>query len=140
MTGVQTCALPISAGPSVADALSKGARVLFTGEGLVDATTVVAVRGELLRSHPEIVRAFDKVRRESVDFMKTNPDEAFRLAAEETGLSVEQVREMAPLYDFGPEIRPSDVEELKRTQDFLLEAGLITRTIDIDALIEVVKP
>ncbi len=35
----------LAAGPSVADALSKGARVLFTGEGLVDATTVVAVRG-----------------------------------------------------------------------------------------------
>lgn len=130
----------LAAGPSVADALSKGARILFDGEGLVDATTVVAVRGELLRTHPEIVRSFDKVRRASVAFMKADTEEAFRLTAEETGLSVEQVREMAPLYDFDPEIRPSDIEELKRTQDFLLEAGLITKTIDVESLIEVVKP
>ncbi len=130
----------LAAGPSVADALDKGARVLFTGEGLVDATTVVAVRGELLRTSPEIVRDFVKVRRESIYFMKTNSDEAYRLTAEETGLSVEKVREMAPLYDFTPDVLPSDVEELKRTHDFLLDAGLITKAIDVETIIEAVKP
>lgn len=130
----------LAAGPSVADAQKKGARILFTGEGLVDATTVIAVRGELLRSSPDLVKRFVKVHRASVAFMKSDPEKAFNLTAGETGLSVEDVKAMAPLYDFDPDIRPSDVEELKRTRDFLFDAGMITKKISVEGVVEAVEP
>ncbi|NCC96252.1 MAG: ABC transporter substrate-binding protein, partial [Synergistales bacterium] len=50
-------------------------------------------------------------------------------------LSREDVISMLPLYDFDTTIRPSDVEELKRTQDFLFENEMLPRKGDMDAMI-----
>lgn len=124
----------LAAGPAAYKAQEAGARVVVDGRGLVDATTVIAVAGPFLESHPDRVARFLEVHRQALDFMRENEAEAFALTAEETGLSVEAVAAMFPLYDFDPTLRPSDVEELKRTQDFLLANGLMERAVDVDAL------
>ena len=43
--------------------------------------------------------------------------------------------ELYPLYDFDTEIKPSDIEDLVKTQDFLIENGLQEKKIDINAII-----
>ena len=59
-----------------------------------------------------------------------------RLAAyEETGLTPEAVKAMLPLYDFDPTLRPSDLAELERTQDFLMENGMMQRKVDLKGLV-----
>ena len=125
----------LAAGPAAYKAQEAGARVVVDGRGLVDATTVIAVAGPFLREHPDRVRRFLDVHRQALTFMKEDKERAFSLTAEETGLDVSAVEAMFPLYDFDPEIRPSDVEELKRTQDFLVENGLMEKTVDVDALV-----
>lgn len=125
----------LAAGPAAYKAQEAGARVVVDGRGLVDATTVIAVAGPFLREHPDRVRRFLDVHRQALTFMKEEKGQAFSLTAEETGLDVSAVEAMFPLYDFDPEIRPSDVEELKRTQDFLVENGLMEKTVDVDALV-----
>ncbi|QTX32418.1 NrtA/SsuA/CpmA family ABC transporter substrate-binding protein [Aminithiophilus ramosus] len=125
----------LAAGPAAYKAQEAGARVVVDGRGLVDATTVIAVAGPFLREHPDRVRRFLDVHRQALTFMKEEREQAFSLTAEETGLDVSAVEAMFPLYDFDPEIRPSDVEELKRTQDFLVENGLMEKTVDVDALV-----
>ena len=42
---------------------------------------------------------------------------------------------MYTLYDFNPEIKASDIEELKNTQKFLIENGLQEKEIDIEKII-----
>ena len=75
----------LSAGPDAIRAEKAGARVLTTGEGLVEATIVTAVRGEFLQKHPELVKRFLAAHRATVDSIKTNPEQALALTAAETG-------------------------------------------------------
>lgn len=133
LTGSVDAAL--AAGPAVLKAQEQGARILVDGRGLVDATTVIAVSGPFLRENPELVKKFLDVHQQALAFMEENEAEALRLTAEETGLTPEGVAKMYPLYDFDPTIRPTDVEELKRTQEFLIENGLMDNRVDIENLI-----
>ncbi len=123
------------AGPAVPKALENGARVIATGEGLLDATIVIAVNNAFLQQHPDLVKRYMKVHNESLEYMKAHPEEVYRLAAEETGISVADVRKMYPWYDFNPAITPADRQDLEKTQDFLIQNGLLTRKIDLNALI-----
>ncbi len=132
-------AAALSAGPDAIRAEKAGARILTTGEGLVEATIVTAVRGEFLQKHPALVKRFMQVHAASLEYIKANLPEALAATAAETGLPLEAVRQMFPLYDFNPTIKPSDIDELKRTQDFLIQNGMLKKTIEIEKLIAPIK-
>lgn len=129
----------LSAGPDAVRAEKAGARVLTTGEGLVEATIVTAVRGEFLQKYPELVKRFLSVHTATLSHIKTNTEEALKMTAAETGLSMEAVKQMYPWYDFDATIKPSDIQELKRTQDFLVQNGMLKKTIEIEKIIATVK-
>lgn len=123
------------AGGDATRALNAGAKVITTGEGLVDGTSFVAVRGDFLKSYPGLVKRFKQVHRASLEYMQNNPEEAFRISAEEIGAPIDEVKKMYQWYDFDPQVRPSDIVELKNTQDFLYKNGMLTKTINIEDLI-----
>ena len=125
----------LSAGPDAIRAEKAGARVLTTGEGLVEATIVTAVRGEFLQKHPDLVKRFLKTHTAAIEHMRSKPDEVLAMTAAETGLPAETVKLMLPLYDFDPKIKPSDIAELKRTQDFLLQNGMLKKSIEIEKML-----
>jgi len=127
------------AGPAVAQAEKNGAHVVTTGEGLLDATIVIAVRGDFLKNHPDLVKRYMSVHQSSLDFMKNNLDETYKLTAEETQLTVEQVKDMYSLYDFSPAVTAKDITELEKTQDFLIKNNMMTKKVDIKSLIATVN-
>ncbi len=123
------------AGPDAYRAAKAGARTLTDGVGLVDATTVIATTGAFLDKYPDAIRRFLKMHAETLDAIKKDKANALRLTENETKLPKEAVETMFPWYDFTPAIRPSDVEELKRTQDFMIENGLQRNRIDMDSIV-----
>ena len=129
----------LSAGPDAVRAEKAGARILTTGEGLVEATIVTAVRGEFLQKYPELVKRFLSAHTVALSHIKTNTEEALKMTAAETGLPMEAVKQMYPWYDFDATIKPSDIQELKRTQDFLVQNGMLKKTIEIEKIIATVK-
>ena len=112
------------AGPVALKAIKNGASVVTTGEGLVEGIVVTAVSGKFLKENEEAVK-----------FIKDDFETTLKITAEDTGLSKEEVMELYPLYDFDTEIKPSDIEDLVKTQDFLIENGLQEKKIDINAII-----
>ena len=124
------------AGPDVPQALAQGAHVITNGEGLLDATIVIAVNGKFLQAQPELVKRYMKVHAASLQFMKDHPEEVYQMAAQETGLSVDQVKEMYPWYDFAPAITAADRTDLDKTQDFLIQNGLLAQKIDLNKYIQ----
>ena len=125
------------AGPDVTKASEAGARIITTGEGILDATIVIAVNGDFLKKHPEIVQRYLDVHQESLKFMKEKPDQTIQLAARETGLSLDEVKTMLPWYDFNPTINAQDLDELKKTQDFLVKNMMLEKKIELgDIIIE----
>ncbi len=127
------------AGPAVLKAQEAGARVLVNGDGLVNASIVMGVSGKILKEHPEVVKKYIDLQKENLAFMQKEQDKAFEMTAKETGLTPEQVKTMAPWYDFSMEVKPSDIKDLEETQEFLLAQGMQTKKIDIKSLLVDVK-
>jgi sulfonate transport system substrate-binding protein len=126
----------LAAGPSVAKAQEQGARILTDGRGLVEATTVIAAAGSFLAEHPDRMKRFMEAHRSTLALMRDKPGEAQKLTAEETGLTPAEVKAMLPMYDFDPTIRASDLADLAKTQDFLLENGLMRKKVDLNVLVK----
>lgn len=124
------------AGPSVPQAIEKGAHIITTGEGILDATIVIAARGDFLDKHSDMAKRYMNVHKNSLDFMKSNSEETYKLASEETGISIDKVKEMYNWYDFNSQITDKDIKELEKTQDFLKENGMLNKTVDIKGLIK----
>ncbi len=129
----------LAAGAEVLRAQRAGARVLANGDGLVNATIVIGVSGSFLKEHPEAVKKYMDLHQESINFMKKNPDKAFEFTAKETGLSIDDVKMMAPWYDFSTAITDKDIKDLEDTQEFLLANGMQKKKIDIKSMIAKVK-
>ncbi len=92
-----------------------------------------------LKEHPETVKKYMALHQESIDFMKKNQDKAFEFTAKETGLSPEDVKLMAPWYDFSTSITAKDLKDLEETQEFLLANDMQKKKIDIKSMIAEVK-
>ena len=123
------------AGADVLRAEKAGAHIVANGEGLVDATIVIATSGKFLKEHPDAVKQFLAAHKENIDYMNKNKDSAFAYTATETGLQPSDVKIMAPWYNFDPNISAKDIEELVKTQDFLLKTNLQKNKININNLI-----
>jgi len=147
MAGVQAQAALLSssvdaaliAGPAQIKAEAGGARVLANGEGLVKGLILTAVSGQFLKNHPDLVKRYLNVHEQALEYLKTRPDEAIRLVAEETEIGEADVRRMLPWYDFDPKITDSDLADMKATQAFLQENEMLTNTIDMKDLIAVIR-
>ncbi|AKA72272.1 ABC transporter substrate-binding protein [Clostridium scatologenes] len=124
------------AGASVPQAVAKGAHIITTGEGILDATIVIAARKDFLDKHMDIAKRYMNVHNKSIQLMKDNPEETYKLTSEETQISVDQVKEMYNWYDFSPKITDKDIKELEKTQDFLMENGMLKKKVDIKSLIQ----
>lgn len=122
------------AGAAASQAEAAGARVIATGKGLVNGTIVTAVRGEFLRKYPRLVRDYLAVHRQALGLWNTDP-RSLALVMAETGLDEAAVKTMLPWYDFDPTLRPADLVDLEKTQDFLIEAGLQTNRIRVADLL-----
>ena len=116
-----------------------GARVLCNGEGLVDATIVIGVSGKLLKEHPEVVKKYLAIHQQNIDFMSKEQDKAYGFTAKETGLKLDEVKIMAPWYDFTTKITDKDIKDLEDTQEFLLKMGMQKKKIDIKSILAEVK-
>ncbi|MFA7068959.1 MAG: NrtA/SsuA/CpmA family ABC transporter substrate-binding protein [Acidaminococcaceae bacterium] len=123
------------AGADVLRAQKAGAHIVANGEGLVDATIVIATSGKFLKEHPDAVKQFLAAHKENIAYMQTNKENAFKYTAKETGLKVADVTAMAPWYDFNPIVSANDINDLVKTQDFLLKAHLQKNKIDIKTMI-----
>lgn len=119
------------AGSDVLRAQKAGAHIITSGEGLVDATIVIAARGDLVKNNPELVKLYLAAHQENIAYMNKEQTKAYEFTAQATGLAPEDVAVMAPWYDFTPEIKTADIKDLNETQDFLLTAGLQKNKIDL---------
>jgi sulfonate transport system substrate-binding protein len=94
---------------------------------------VIAARGAFLAEHPDLVRRYLAAHRKALEFVRAEPERALAIAAAEQRLSLEDAQVMWPWYDFSPDITAADIRNMEACQAFLVEAGMLRRTIDIRA-------
>lgn len=123
------------AGPAAYKALTLGSRILKNGEGLIDATIVIATTEKFINMYPKAVSAFMEVHRNTLRWIKNNPEKAKEMTQKETGLPMDAVNMMYPWYDFDSKIRKADVDGIIRTQTFMIENGLQRNKINVNSII-----
>lgn len=122
------------AGPLAYTAEKAGLHIVTNGEGLVSGLTVTATSGKFYKENKPLVDAFLKVQKNTLKFMQENKAEAMKMTAKATQLKPEAVEAMYPLYDFNPEVTAATKKNLKETQDFLVEAGIMQKKVEVDKL------
>lgn len=129
------------AGPMALKAIQQGGHIVRDSEGLLNATIVIAVRGDFADKHPDLVKKFLETHYGVVNDYQKDPQKAYATVAKETGLTIEDVATMAPWYDFDPNVKESDIQDLEKTQDFLIEAGMLSKDkkVDIKSLFMKIK-
>lgn len=124
----------LQAGPLAYTAEKSGLHIVTTGEGLVSGLTVNATSSKFYKENKPLVDAFLKVQKDTLAYMASNKAEAFAMTAKATQLKPEAVEAMYPLYDFNPAVTEATKKNLKETQDFLVEAGIMEKKVDVDKL------
>jgi len=123
------------AGPTAYNMIQDGYQVVTDGEGLVDGTIVVATSEEFYSKNPGLVKLFLQVQKETLEYIDGNYEEAMEITAKETGLPLDGVKEMYEMYDFNMEIKPSDIESMEKTVEFMKDNHMIENDVDIQSLI-----
>ena len=66
--------------------------MLKNGEGLVDATIVIATSDKFIKSYPNAVSKFMESHKKTLDWIKKNPGKAAEMTQKETGLPMEGLK------------------------------------------------
>jgi sulfonate transport system substrate-binding protein len=119
------------AGADAMAVTAAGGRTLVTADGLISPMSVIGVRGGFLAEQPDLVRRYLAAHRKALDFMRAQPEKALEIAAAEQKLSIADARTMWPWYDFSPDISAKDIANMEACQAFLVQAGMLQKTIDI---------
>jgi NitT/TauT family transport system substrate-binding protein len=87
---------------------------------------------EFIEKRPEAARAYLLAYRDAIDFIKDHPEEAKAYLAKFTPISQDIARNVRLLRfnQFGEEDRAN----VQRNADWMFEQGLLSRSIDIDAM------
>lgn len=128
---VDVCLL---AGPLAYTAQKEGLHVITNGEGLVSGLTVTATSSKFYNENKQLVDEFLKVQKDTLAYMNSNKADAMAMTAKATGLDIAAVEGMYPLYDFNMEVNDNTKQNLKNTQEFLVEAKIMEKKVDVDKL------
>jgi NitT/TauT family transport system substrate-binding protein len=92
---------------------------------------VVAVQGDFYKSNPKVVKAFAEAHVKANDFIKKNPDEAFKIAQKYTGMDEATIRLAMKNINYEHHINEKDIKEY---MDYLQKFGYI-KPLDVEQFI-----
>lgn len=127
------------AGPAAYNMAKDGYLVVTNGEGLTDATIVVATSNEFYEKNPALVKKFIEAQKTVADYMKENIEEVMEITAKETELETEAVKEMYEMYDFNTAITKDDISAMEKTAKFMKDNQMIEKDVNIEDLILEIK-
>ncbi|ACM20017.1 aliphatic sulfonates ABC transporter, periplasmic substrate-binding protein [Geotalea daltonii FRC-32] len=123
--------------PVITKLESQGAvRVLADGSGIKKGLLVIIATDNLVSKNREQVKALLKAYQRGAKFIKTNPREAARLIANDVNLTPELLLKVFPRFDFNPAIQADDIDEIKKTEAFMRNAGLIKSSVNIGNFVD----
>lgn len=123
--------------PLITKLESQGAvRVLRDGTGIKKGALVIVATDDYARKNREQAKAVLRAYQRGVAFIKANPAEAARLISADVNLPPELLVKIFSKFDYSPAIQADDVAELKKTETFMLGAGLIKAPVNIDGFVD----
>lgn len=112
-----------------------GAKTITTCEGLVTPNLVMAVRRAFAEQYPEAYEEVVATNRAALAWIREHKDEALAMGAKEQGISVENAAKLYDWSGFYDTLGESDVKGLEADQKFLVENGMMEKTVDVRSLL-----
>lgn len=111
-------------------------RVVADGTGIKKGALVIIASGQFLGKKRDQAKALLRAYQRGAEFIKANPKEAARLVAADVNLPPDLLLKVLGKFDYHPAIRGEDVEELKRTESFIRQAGLIRTPVKVESFVD----
>ena len=132
--------LPCMAAYRLIDEKGVGTMLAVAGnDERLDSQYVVSARNDFLEKNPDAAAAIIRALSRAQAFAAENPEEIYSLFAD-SNYSADVYRSVysfdTSFSYFDPEITPVCVEKLKSLNDYALEKGLISSSVDIDAIVD----
>jgi len=106
-------------------------RVLADGTGIKKGVLVIIATNDFIAKHRDQTKAFLKAYQRGAQFIKSHPAEAAKLIEKDVNLPPELLLKVFKKFDYNPAITREDMEELKRTEEFMKDSGIIRYHVDI---------
>lgn len=111
-------------------------RVLADGTNIKKGLLVIIASNKFATQNPALINAFLRAYQRGYDFIKANPEQAAELVADEIKLTPKQALKVFAKFDYSSEINADDIEELKKTEEFMRAHKIIKNKVNIDAFID----
>ncbi|MCQ2603853.1 MAG: ABC transporter substrate-binding protein [Spirochaetia bacterium] len=128
LSGKVDCCM--AAASSVINAEKAGAEVVFTCEGYVEPLLVSACGRNFAEKYPDIIDAFKQAKKESLEWMENNLDEAIAIAARIQDISIDEAERLYSWIEYCNTLSDDDLQALDHDIDFMLETGMIDHPVD----------
>lgn len=107
---------------------------LRSAEGLIPGLSVIAVRSEFAKAHPDIVKRYLKVHKASLDWSQANLDEALAMTAKQNQMNLKEVKALYPEFNFNMSL-DQVTNDLLKSAVFLQKEGMIRSNVDLNKLV-----
>lgn len=111
----------------------KAVRVLADGTGIKKGLLVIVADNGFLKARPDQAKALLKAYKRGAEFLTDHPKEAAELISGDVNLSPDLLVTVLGRMHFDPAIHDDDIAEVKRTEQFMRNHGLIKVGVDVDS-------
>ena len=111
-------------------------RVLADGTNIKKGLLVIIASNKFAVKNRALVNAFLRAYQRGYEFIKANPEQAAELVADEIKLTPKQTLKVFAKFDYSSGINADDIEELKKTEEFMRAHKIIKNKVNIDAFID----
>ena len=111
-------------------------RVLTDGTGIKKGLLVIIATSDAVTKRREQVKAFLRAYVRGAKYIRSNPKEAAHLIAGDVNLPPEQLTKVLAKFDYNPAIQADDIEEIKKSEAFMRNSGLIKSPVNIDKFVD----
>lgn len=123
------------AGTEVLRAEKGGCRVIADGKGHLEGLSIIAARRKFAEENRSTIEKYlnqrEKIRIEAAQF----PQKFVPLMKKETGLSEDEIVKMLSKFDYHTRITKTDLQELKKTAEYLERENIIKSIPDINSIL-----
>lgn len=110
-------------------------RVLADGTGIYEAYAVLMAGGELVDRHPAAVDAVLRAFRRGDEYLRQHPEECTKLLLEDIKMPQPQLSKIVGKFNYDDKITDRFVADMKDTEAFMREIGLLKTPVDVDAFL-----
>ncbi|HOJ76776.1 MAG TPA: aliphatic sulfonate ABC transporter substrate-binding protein [Bacillota bacterium] len=113
-----------------------GIRILTDGTGIKRGLSVILVSNKFAVQNPALVNALLKAYQRGYEFLKAAPQQAAELVAKEVNLTPKQLLQVFTKFNYWPGISDADIDDLKKSEEFMRDQKIIRSKVDIDAFVD----